>query len=241
MERTPKTSQEFSILIPEAAQRHAASLLNQALSKVRGATEACLRDVPETGRMLARPVMVGGTVFRIPLTPNVTALRSLNEELQAIFGSIRLHGLKRADIDTAAIRQHPELFAALYAWGYLWPENEWGDVIQWVREPPCTGGEADRRDILQVFTGFAHGAEGSGIHFRSGDRRLCFDSAYQGRAARVMSDCMEVGPQELCDLDRMEIVSALLQHYPELSGQFQDVSAVLEAMVEVVQKGEGAA
>lgn len=175
------------------------------------------------------------------MNPNAAAIRSLNEELQAVFGSLPHDGLKRREVDAAAIVQYPELFAALFAWGFLHPEEEWGDVIRWEREPSGTCREADKRDTLRVFAGFSHGEQECGISFQSGDRRLYFDSAYQGRVARVMADCMETAPLDLCRLDRVAIVDELLQTYPQLDGLFPDARTVLEAMVEIIQKGGSAA
>ncbi|MDD5041109.1 MAG: hypothetical protein PHX87_00295 [Candidatus Peribacteraceae bacterium] len=241
MEQSPRAPKEFAILTPEAAQREADILLKQALAAVREVVETCLHGIPAPRRRLAKPVRVGGTVFRVPDTPSDSAEHSLSYALQAVFGSKTPVGIQRAEVSTEAIARHAELFAALYAWGYLYPEEEWEDVIQWEPEPPCTASEANRRDILQVFTGFAHGSDGDGIAFQSGDQRMCFNPAYQGRVARVIADCMEVAPQDICRLERMEVVHALLETYPQLGNLFPDPGMTLEAMVEIVQKGESAA
>lgn len=242
MRQAPHISQEFNILTPEAAQKHAAVLLEQALIKIRAAISHCVSGVPEIscGR-LAKPVRVGSTVFHIPLNPDAAAARSLDEELRAVFGSWPQGGLRRNEVGTTVIVQYPRLFAALYAWGYLNPEREWADVINWVREAPCTAGEAGERDILQVFKGFAHGEQAYGIVFQSDNQRLCFNPDYQGRVARVMADCMEVDPRELCRFERRKIVDALFQAHPRLVGLFPGPRSVLEAMVEVIQKGGSAA
>jgi hypothetical protein len=241
MKQAPRAPQEFAILTPEAKRERATALLTQALAEIRGMIGACLSGVPETGGRLAKPVRVGGRVFHIPLNPNAAAIRSLNEALQTVFGSWPHDGLRRSEVEDAAIGRHPELFAALFAWGYLHPEEEWGDAILWEREPSGTCREVDKRDALRVFAGFAHGEQESGIPFQSGDRRLYFDSAYQGRVARVMTDCMEAAPRELCRLSRMAIVGELFQTYPQLERLFPDARTVVEAMVEIIQKGGSAA
>ncbi|MFH0851914.1 MAG: hypothetical protein V1876_04165 [Candidatus Peregrinibacteria bacterium] len=242
MQQSPRTPQEFSVFTPDAAKQHADTLLQQALTSVRTAVEACLQHAPERGCRLSRTVRVGQQLFHVPPFPNETAAQSLLSALQAATGSHVCSGLQRAEVDDAAIARHPGLFAALYAWGHLYPHDQWEDVIQYEPEPSATSSEAYRRDVLQVFTGFMHGSAESGIRFRSGDDQMCFDPAYQGRVARVVADCLGVPPEDLCHgQEPAAVARQLLQAFPNLRSLSQHPEVVLEAMVTVLQGKESPA
>ncbi len=221
---------------------HADSLLQQALCEVRTAIEACMHHIPETGFRLAKPIRVGGKVFHIPENPNKEAARALQVAIERIVGKEPWSGIRRSEVDTATVTQYPELFAALYVWGYLHREQEWDDVIQRGPEPRDTSAEAYTRDVFQVFTAFSHGSAESGIRFQSGDRQMCFNSEYQGRVARVVADCLGVAVSELCNgSEPAEVAQILLKTFPNLRGLAQHPEVVLEAMVAVLQGKESPA
>ncbi|MDO8468131.1 MAG: hypothetical protein Q7S29_00015 [Candidatus Peribacter sp.] len=242
MKQPSPAPQEFSIFAPDAATEHADSLLKQALSEVRTAIEACMHNIPETGFRLSKPMRVGGKVFHIPEYPNNDAGRSLRNAMERIIGKEPSSGIRREEIDDAAIAQHPEFFAALYVWGYLRPEQGWSDVIGREPEPHDTSAAAYQRDVLQVFTGFMHGSAESGVRFQNGDRQMCFDSTYQGRVARVIADCLGVSPADLYHgQEPAAVAQILLDAFPNLRGLSQHPAAVLEAMVTVLQGKESPA
>lgn len=243
MQQQSSTPQEFAILTPEAARTHADVLLRQALASVRAAIEACLQGTPETGNnRSSKAVRVGQKVFHITQYPNEAAAQSLLSALQTITGSKVFSGMQRAEVDDAAIARYPELFAALYVWGYLYPRDQWEDAIQWEPESPALSSEAYRRDVLQAFTGFMHGSAESGIRFRSGDDQMCFNPVYQGRVARVIADCLAVSPSELCHgQEPADVARKLLEKFPNLRSLSQHPAAAIEAIVTVLQGKESPA
>lgn len=242
MNQSPYSPPEFAILTPEAAQKHADTLLRQALADVRAAVEACLQGTPETGNRLSKAVRVGQEVFHIPDRPNAAAAQSLLEAIKVITGTMISWGVKRAEVDDTAITRHPQIFAALYVWGYLYDPKEWENVIRWEPEPPAASGEAYKRDVLQVFTGFMHGSAESGIRFRSDDDQMCFNPVYQGRVARVIADCLGMSPSELCHgQEPAEVAQKLLEAFPNLRSLSPHPEAVLEAVVTVLQGKESPA
>jgi hypothetical protein len=246
MTKSPGESKEFSIFNPETARQRADELLREALGGVRHAIEKCLEDTPKEKPI--KRVRVGNTVFGIPASPELGHAPlwrldyTLNCALEQICEDAKTKGvvgIHRKDVDESSISRHPELFAALYAWGYLWPREDWEDVIRWEPEHPASLGEMSEEEVLQIFMGFAHGTEGVGITFVSSGRRMCFDPAYLEPVRRVIMKCMGVGPQEILTLDRMQVVRMLLEKYSGLRQCLQDSEIVLEAMVEVIQRGEG--
>lgn len=242
MKQPSSAPQEFSIFAPEAEMEHADSLLKQALSEVRAAIGACMHNIPETGFRLAKPIRVGDRVFHIPEHPDKEAAQSLQNAIERIIGKEPWSGIRREEVQDAAITQYPELFAALYVWGYLHCEPEWDDVIRREPEPRDTSAEAYKRDVFQVFMGFLHGSAESGVRFISGDRQMCFNSEYQGRVARVVADCLGVATSELCNgQEPAEVAQILLKTFPNLRGLSQHPEVVLEAMMAVLQGKESPA
>lgn len=235
MDQVQHLPQEFDVFTPEASRQKADALLRRALTGIRSAVEACLHSAAEK-QLPAKKVRVGDRAFPVPEIACPDFASALGLAMKTIAGPSMLWGLRRSEVTNEAIAQYPQVFAALYAWGYLYPQQAWEDVIRWEDSPKETAENAS--EVLQVFIGFLHGTEGSGIRFRSGGSALCFDSSYQGRIAEVMAACMQITVQELCRLDRMTVVNALLRTHPALKRLCEDPRKVLEAMVEVVQQGE---
>ena len=240
--------QDFKPFESGAAEMYANLLLRDQLADIRTALEECLRAIPDPGVPLTVSIEVYGQMYHVPAHPNSEALRRLASSLHPILGPFTFDGqqyqrtkrkpdrLLRSGMSNDAITQHPELFAALFAWGYLHPEEEWEDVIRMAPSQMVTG-EQYRADVLRTFTAFLHGSPESGIRFNVGDRQFCFNPDAQGYVARVIALCCVVSPSEICLLERGEVVRMILQKHPDLRGIDSDATTVIEAMVAVIQTG----
>lgn len=222
----------FDILQPEAARALGEALLKRQLEAVRSAIEHCLHAVPGLGNSLMTAIDVYGHVYRIPAHPNQVVRAQLYDAIASLIGTSPSGGIQRQQVSDDAIARHPEFFAALYAWGYLYPEEEWNDVINAVPSRQSVTEELNA-DVLRVFFSFLHGSEESGLHFNIGDRQLCFDTAATGLVMGVIAHCSGESLSNICRLDPGKTAKALLEKYPDLHTLDRDAQGVLEAVVVV--------
>jgi hypothetical protein len=240
MQQISPASPEFAIFKTEAAREHADHLLSTLLATIRTGIEQCLHKVPEPAHYLTNAIRVRDQVFNIPAFPNAEAQKALQTSLVSLIGDSTCGGLRRSHIDDRAIAQFPELFAALFAWGYLHPESEWEDVV--CHEPvQGTCGEQYPKEVLAAFQGFLRGSEESGIRFRNGEFRLCFNADYLGRTLRIIADNMAVSDSDVATLQPSVVVQMLVQKFPALKGLCEHSEATLEAMIAVIQGKESPA
>ncbi|MBU0767409.1 hypothetical protein KKF55_06590 [Patescibacteria group bacterium] len=216
----------------EAGERISKQLLQSAIEELHGTIKECLKSRPIPDSITFISVNVCGEQLYIPYAISNDLRTRMHDAVE------RLKPFSREDIPHQTVNAHRELFAALFAWGYLLPENEWNDQIKhsYTGESIEATNEAYVVSVVRNFLSGNEAQDGVSWIAGNGNIRLCYDTNYQGSLERILCNLRD---SDLNTTDRMVTAELLLKTYPSLTEIHEHPKQVLEAVIGFIGDSTG--